>query len=725
MILNIQEQTKRKTYFLATIVLVISGIGGYLFLDYQFKNSIDEQLQAISDSTGKLFDLRVKDEKKILEFRLESILLEDGLAKAIAMVDYGKIHSIVSPHYSRLKELNEDIKILTFRSPKGITLYRAHKPEFYGDTLNKKRKLIIDTNNVQRSFSGFEVGKLEMTYRITKAIFYENRYVGNVELGVSPNSFIKNLSSIFKFDIGIAIDNSLYEVMIKQNGIPIDNKYTLIKGSEHLKNHITEVDEVSHFRLKMDIPLQNHISEAVGYLVLGFNVSIFTEKNKIFMYKLFFMGVFVALLLAFVLHKGFGIMLRHFIDQIYIDALTGLENRHALNDALSSEYSQVLILSNIKEFSLINEFYGVDVGNKILIQVAAEFKSFADEHQFGIYRISSDEYVILKQEENFEEDKYIKLIELLHKKINSLNLFVDGVDESISIEIYSGITVDHEHSLEDAQMALKKAKQRSLPFLMYSMQVDTKEHSYSVMQIKRTVRYALEHKNVVPFFQKITNRDGKTVKYEALIRIIEFNNGEKTILTPDEFLDISMQSGLYINIEKEMIEQSLAFFADRKEKISINFLPNDFFNAAIIDTLMKGIELFDSPQRIVIEITEQEGVEDFDRLIVVVERLRKLGVEIAIDDFGSGYANYVHILRIRPNYIKIDGSLIKNILTDFESQILVKSIIQFAKELDITIIAEYVENKDVFEMLKMYGVDEFQGYYFGKPTDFLGIDSKS
>ncbi|MCF6310231.1 MAG: EAL domain-containing protein [Sulfurimonas sp.] len=217
----------------------------------------------------------------------------------------------------------------------------------------------------------------------------------------------------------------------------------------------------------------------------------------------------------------------------------------------------------------------------------------------------------------------------------------------------------------------------------------------------------------------MSNINKKIVKYEALVRIVEFDSGEKNILTPDKFLDISMQSGLYIKIANKMLEQSLDFFANREEKISVNFLPNDFFDQSIMNTLMKGIEKFDSPSRIVVEITEQDSVEDFEKLRGVVKKLRDIGVQIAIDDFGSGYANYTHILKIRPDYLKIDGSLIKNILTDNDSKILVKSIVRFAKELNITTIAEYVENENIFNLLKEYGIDEYQGYYFGKPDNLL------
>jgi EAL domain-containing protein (putative c-di-GMP-specific phosphodiesterase class I) len=138
-----------------------------------------------------------------------------------------------------------------------------------------------------------------------------------------------------------------------------------------------------------------------------------------------------------------------------------------------------------------------------------------------------------------------------------------------------------------------------------------------------------------------------------------------------------------------------------------------------MNALMGAIEKFDSPQKIVVEITEQEGIENFDRLAKVVKKLRAMGVLIAIDDFGSGYANYAHILELKPDYIKIDGSLIQNILSDNDSKILVQSIVRFAHELNITTVAEYVENEEIFELLKKYGVDEFQGYYFGRPTDLI------
>lgn len=701
------------------MVLLISWVVGYLFLDYQFEKSTNNQINNITESTKKLFNIKLKEEDEILKIRLNSVVSADGLSKAVANADYEKIHSIITPYYKHLKLINPDIKILTFRSKDGITLYRAHKPDFRGDAVNKKRKLIIDTNTMQRSFSGFEVGKLEMTYRTTEAIFYKNRYVGNVELGVSPKLFVKDLKTVFKIDMGIVIDKSLTDIILEKDKVSINDRFTLIRGSTILKKYFTNPEIMSDFKIDMNLPLQNHISKTLGFLVLGFNISSIVKQNRAFMYKLLFIGIFVALLLVLVLHKSFNIILKHFTKQVYMDHLTGLRNRQALNDELFSVQSNVLILSNIKEFSLLNELYGVDVGNEVLQQVADEFQSFATEHEFIAYRVSSDEYVLLKQDLNFEEDIYTEILNELHSRINTLPIYIGIIEETLRIEIYSGLAFDHEDSLEEAQMALRKAKEKSLPYLAYSQSVDTKKNSERILGMKKIIRYALENKNVIPFFQPITDKNGKILKYEALVRIVDFENAKKNIILPDDFLPIAIKSGLYIEVAHEMLFQALSFFSERSEKISVNLLPNDFFNYALMDKLVTLIKKFESPGKIVIEITEQEGIEDFDRLMKIIEKLRQKGVLIAIDDFGSGYANYTHILKIKPDYLKIDGSLIKNILVDSESKILVKSIIRFAKDLETKTIAEYVENEEIFKLLKEYGVDEFQGYYFGRPLDLI------
>ncbi|MCK9491016.1 MAG: EAL domain-containing protein [Sulfurimonas sp.] len=717
--MNTPQKTKQKTLLLSISVLLVSWIVGYAFLNYQFTNSINEELEKITNSTQKLFKAKLTENSLALSLKLDEIISSEGLAKAVANEDYQELDAIVSPYYERLKIANKDIEILTFRSADGMTIYRAHKREFRGDELNKKRTLIVDTNNMQRSFSGFEVGKFEMTYRTTQAIFYKKQYVGNVELGVSPRYFIKDLGIIFDIEVGMAIKKSISDLIIEDDKVFIDENYNLIRGSQTLKNYFTDKESMPNFKVNMNIPLQNHLSQTLGYLIVGLDSSEIVNQNRDFMYKLLFMGILVAILLVIVLHKSFNMMLDYFKKKVFIDHLTGLKNRQALNIKLYSGEAYVLILSNIKEFSLLNEIYGIDVGNEVLIQVAREHEKFAKANGFNSYRISADEYVLLREEKNIQVDIYTEILDKLHHKINNLSIYVPIIEETLRVEIYSGVSFDHELSLEQAQMAIKKAKEKALPYLAYSQNVDSKKSSQHILGMKKIIRHALDNKNVIPFFQPITDRDGVIIKYEALVRIINFENGKKNIIFPDDFLAVAIKSGLYIDVAHEVLSQALEVFATRPEKISINLLPNDFFNYSLMDKLVELITTFNSPQKIVLEITEQEGIEDFDRLHRAIKEFRRQGVLIAIDDFGSGYANYAHILKIRPDYLKIDGSLIKNILEDQESQILVKSIIRFAKDLKTKTVAEFVESKEIYELLKEYGVDEFQGYYFGRPKDFI------
>ncbi len=235
--MNIAEKTKHKTLLLTTFILIVSFIIGYIFLNYKFQKEIDERVDKIAKSSQKLFSLKVKEEDSVLKIMLHRITTLDGLPKAISEKNYKKIDTLVAPYFKRFKKINSDMKILTFRSYEGITLYKAHKPEFYGDSLNKKRQLIIDTAAHQKTFSGFEVGKLTITYRVTEAIFYENRCVGTVELGISPNFFIKDLSAIFDMDIGMAIDKIYAPLMIEKGNIFIDDRYMLVETSPKLKEY--------------------------------------------------------------------------------------------------------------------------------------------------------------------------------------------------------------------------------------------------------------------------------------------------------------------------------------------------------------------------------------------------------------------------------------------------------------------------------------------------------
>jgi EAL domain-containing protein (putative c-di-GMP-specific phosphodiesterase class I) len=284
----------------------------------------------------------------------------------------------------------------------------------------------------------------------------------------------------------------------------------------------------------------------------------------------------------------------------------------------------------------------------------------------------------------------------------------------MDIDISIGAVFGKEVSLEKVDMALKNARLKHLDFSIYTEDIDTKKDTKKIIQIKRDIRYALENGNIVPYFQPIVDRDGKIIKYEALMRMLKFDDDKFRVITPDYFLDLSFKFNLYAKLSRYMIAQCFKTIDKTDKLISINLAPSDILDASMSDFVIQKLNSCKNPQQIVVEILESEDIIDFEIIKKFLLDVKKIGAKIAVDDFGSGYANYSHIFELKPDYIKIDGSLIKDILTNKDNQIFVKTIINMSKELGIKVIAEYVCSKEIFELVKSYGVDEFQGYYFGK-----------
>jgi EAL domain-containing protein (putative c-di-GMP-specific phosphodiesterase class I) len=142
----------------------------------------------------------------------------------------------------------------------------------------------------------------------------------------------------------------------------------------------------------------------------------------------------------------------------------------------------------------------------------------------------------------------------------------------------------------------------------------------------------------------------------------------------------------------------------------------DIVNSEFIDFLEHDLISKKIAHLITFELLESESITDYKKVISFIDRVKKLGCKIAIDDFGSGYSNFTYLLKLKPDYIKIDGSSVKNIHTDENSYLITKTINDFAHNLGIKTIAEFVHCEEVFTILKELGVDEFQGFYFSEPT---------
>ena len=398
-------------------------------------------------------------------------------------------------------------------------------------------------------------------------------------------------------------------------------------------------------------------------------------------------------------------------ERLFTDALTSLPNRAKLQEDLDALPEATLMIINIDDFKEINDLFGHKNGDKILKTFAQKLRSLFSTNYPKIYRLSGDEFVLLFNKRMTKSD-IEKFLSLLIEKIEDM-IFLYG-DKELTLRTTIGVALGKEGILEKADIALKKAKAKHKSYEIYNVDDKIVEEQYkkNIEWIKRLKR-SIELDRVVPFFQPIINVHTLEPKgYESLVRIID---EEGRAVSPSEFLPIAKKSRLYFHLTKIMIHKSCEYFKDSNCSFSINLSIEDILNDDIAKYLENAVEKYGVANRIILEVVESEGIDNYDAVSSFLFKMKDLGCQIAIDDFGSGYSNFEHILKLPIDYIKIDGSLVKNIETDKNSEIIIAAIVDLAKKKGIKTVSEYVYSKEIFERVKYLGVDYVQGYYFQEP----------
>ncbi len=405
------------------------------------------------------------------------------------------------------------------------------------------------------------------------------------------------------------------------------------------------------------------------------------------------------------------------------DALTNLPNRRKLlSDIDDMDSAFNIVLLNIDSFKEVNTFYGHKIADQLLIAFATELVEYAKGmKESTVYKLPVDEYVILVKStcNQTEVSECITKLSLnLNKKIFT------AADQEISLNVTIGIAGcksddvqidDKKEVMAYADMALKLAKKTRKNYLYYDDSFHIKEDYENNLSWIKRLRNAIDEDRVVPFYQPIVNaKTLKTEKYEALIRIIEKDG---TIIPPIEFLEISKKVRLYHQLTRIMIDKVMEELSNHPLiQCSINLSILDINDSAMNAYIIDKIKHSPYAHQIIFEILESEGIENYDRVNEFITEVKKYGVKIAIDDFGAGYSNFVYITKLDIDYIKIDGSIIRTIDTNITSQIITKTIIDFASQLNIQTIAEFVCSEDVSNYVKHLPLTHLQGYYFGEPS---------
>lgn len=404
---------------------------------------------------------------------------------------------------------------------------------------------------------------------------------------------------------------------------------------------------------------------------------------------------------------------------LHIDSLTGYPNRTKLIQDLKKTSTPILSLAiiDLKDFKEINDFYGNQIGDFVLKQVADFINSQLSKDQ-TLYKFHADTYCIANY--TLDRQSFIKLIKDILNKIDDEVIVCDQYE--IDIRAIAGLSFSTKNNkLITADLALQAAKKNNKQYVIFYDELDNLQEYENNMTWTKKLKKAITEDKIVVYFQPlIDNETLKTVKYECLVRMID----DDRIVSPFFFLDIAKKSNQYTKITKIVIEKAFSAFAHLGFDFSINISYDDIEEESFLEFIKQMLQKYNQnniANRVIFEILEDQNIKNYKLLNNFISEVKALGCKIAIDDFGSGYSNFEHIIQMKIDYLKIDSSLIKNIAIDDNSYQVTKTIVDFAKNLNLKTIAEFVENKDIFDITKAMGINYSQGYYFSPPLSYCDI----
>jgi diguanylate cyclase (GGDEF)-like protein len=418
-------------------------------------------------------------------------------------------------------------------------------------------------------------------------------------------------------------------------------------------------------------------------------------------------------------------------DLAHYDSLTGLVSRHLLLDRVQQTINSIsrtkkiaaIVFIDLDDFKPINDSYGHQAGDSVLVEVACRLKNALRETD-TVSRLGGDEFVLL-----LTDIESASLCEDLLKRILLILSVPITLESGRSVRISSsvGISIIDEFSSLDAHACLKKADQA-----MYQAKNNgrNKIRFYDPLEDQRqkerrallqNVESGLINNNLFLVFQPQLNLiSNELIGFEALIR---WQNNDE-VLMPKYFMEALRNSTLGVSIGEWVLRESFASRSKMRArgikdscKLSINISAHHFISYGFVDYIKELLKEFPSitGHLITLEILESVSLDNLSIATKILKQLRELGISIALDDFGTGYASLSYLKNLPLDIIKIDKSFITNFVTDDKDKAIVKSIINLSNAFGYEVIAEGVEEIHQVDILRDLGCENIQGYYVSKP----------
>lgn len=423
------------------------------------------------------------------------------------------------------------------------------------------------------------------------------------------------------------------------------------------------------------------------------------------------------------------------------DSLTGLYNRNYFEAALEQFSSSSiktnathgLIYIDLDHFKVINDTFGHQRGDDVLREIATLLRGHS-KNEDVLCHIGSDEFTLLVR--NTTKQSLYTIATAIQSDIIEGNFQIKGqrihLGCSIGLAMIDGSVSMGEDYLVKADIALYIAKDRGRNLIhQYNPNdVENEEIKHSANWSQK-IRDAIRENRVLLYFQPILDvRENQVSYYEALVRV---KDASGIVIGPDAFIPPLEKKGEMSLLDRHVVSLAIKSLAEHKKlaHISINLSSQAFKDGALLSHIKDCFEEHKvEPTRVTFELTESASLFNLSETQRVIRELHSLGCRFAVDDFGSGFSSFSYLKQLPADIIKIDGSFIQNLHNDAVDQKLVKSIVQVIKALGKKAVAEYVENKEIHDLLIDMQIDFVQGHYVGLPlpidhvNQVINYDSK-
>ena len=412
------------------------------------------------------------------------------------------------------------------------------------------------------------------------------------------------------------------------------------------------------------------------------------------------------------------------------DSLTGLPNRHWLNDylpnalkkSIENKHRIALLYVDLDNFKDINDSLGHKIGDELIIAVAQSLRLALRAEDY-LARIGGDEFLIIIT----HLDQMTDALPIAEKSLKAISLqnsvaqwrgFVPKA--SIGISVFPDHGEDIDSLLRAADIAMYQAKSEGKSqYRFYNDEFAQKIRDR--VSTERALEKAIHNDEFVVYYQpRAFAMTGEFASMEALIR---WRDPERGLISPADFIPIAEESRLIIPLGDLVIRKVCQQLAAWREQgctlrpVSINVSSLQLIDDGLRLSIIKNLEQYDlSVSLVAIELTESSMLDETGIAIHELKRLHEMGIELQIDDFGTGYSSLSKLQSLDIDVIKIDQSFVYKLETDHQSRALCETIVSIGRSLDIAIVAEGVETTEQLEILQSMNCDEVQGYLISRPV---------